>query len=69
MRQLGFNVAPGTAVNVAVKPILSETSETARSRFDPESRDCYFEDEILLGHWPYNFTQTSDVSKRGQEGR
>lgn len=69
IRQLGFNVDPGSVASVAVNPVLTTTTETARERFEPDKRDCYFEEEIVLEHWPYNFTMTNDVSKRGQEGR
>ena len=56
--------------NFAVNPILSFTTNNARSRFDPDERDCYFEDEIELKHWPYFMGEDGqDVTNRGEEGR
>ena len=38
MRQMGFNIAPGTIASVAVNPIMSETATSAKKRFHPINR-------------------------------
>ena len=46
----GIMAKPGTAVEVGVVPTLFKTTSEARTRFSPEKRHCYFEDEIDLEH-------------------
>lgn len=52
MKQSGINVQPGQSMKIAVTPTLTSTSSSARRRFSPEQRHCYFEDEISLRHFP-----------------
>ena len=52
LRQEGFHIAPGTENQIAVTPFLTHTTQSALSRFSPEERDCYKEDEILLKYLP-----------------
>ena len=51
MRHTGIEVATGQFVSVAVTPTIFGTDEQTR-RFSPDRRNCYFEDEIKLGHFP-----------------
>jgi len=37
---------------IAITPTLISTNEGARKRFIPVRRQCYFEDEISLSHFP-----------------
>ena len=69
LRQAGFNVAPGTETQVALNPILIETTSIAKTRFGPDDRDCYFQSEISLKHWTYRFVDSSDPSARSEGGR
>jgi hypothetical protein len=43
---------PGQTVVIAITPTLTVTSSGAQRRFDPVRRQCYFEDEIELLHFP-----------------
>eukprot|EP00093_Oithona_nana_P005762 05762.XXX_302077_297100_1 [CDS] Oithona nana genome sequencing. len=43
-----LDISPGFESQVAVTPTLYETSEEARTRFLPEERGCYFENELPL---------------------
>ena len=55
MKHTGVNVQPGQASHISVTPTLMTTTQGAKNRFNPEKRQCYFEDEILLRHFPsYN---------------
>ena len=51
MRHTGVEVATGQFVSVAVTPTIFGTDEDTR-RFTPDRRNCYFEDEITLRHFP-----------------
>ncbi len=42
----------GLDVTVAVTPTLISTNAGAKRRFEPVRRQCYFEDEIILEHFP-----------------
>jgi len=44
----------GKAVTIAVTPTLIATNNGARRRFQPVRRQCYFEDEIMLLHFPHS---------------
>ena len=52
IRQTSFHVAPGTENQIAVTPTTTHTTESAKSRFSPEQRDCYTDDEISLKFLP-----------------
>jgi hypothetical protein len=52
MKNIGINVQPGQSVTISVTPTLISTNEGAKTRFDPIRRQCYFEDEITLRHFP-----------------
>ena len=40
----------GREIQVSVNPELQVTSDTARERFSPEERGCYFQGELELSH-------------------
>lgn len=42
----------GQTVQIAITPTLLNTTYGARRRFNPVRRQCYFEDEISLKHFP-----------------
>lgn len=69
IQQQGFNVAPGTFTQIALTPILESTTTMAKIRFKPEDRGCYFQSEINLEHWPYDFKDTLNPEKRSEGGR
>ena len=68
-RQFGFAISPGTLTRVAVTPVFHTTTETAKTRFRPSERGCYFQSEIELNHWPYEFKDTINPGERGEGGR
>ena len=45
-----MDVLLGKEIQVSVNPELQTTSDTARWRFSPEERGCYFEGELRLDH-------------------
>ena len=51
MRHTGIEIATGQLASVAVTPTLFGTDESTR-KFSPDRRNCYFEDEISLKHFP-----------------
>ena len=53
LKQTGSVAMPGHAVQVAVTPTLTQTVESARYRFAPRDRQCYFDDEVRLRHLRY----------------
>ena len=60
----GIHVEPGTVVDIQVstKLIVTPDSNYVRSRFTPQTRKCYFDDEIQLGHFPaglYRYSMTN----------
>ena len=61
MKNIGINIQPGQDVQIAITPTLISTNEGAKRRFIPVRRQCYFEDEITLSHFPvedgYRFTK------------
>ena len=42
----------GSDYQIAVTPTLIRTKPGAKRRFSPVRRQCYFEDEIALKHFP-----------------
>ena len=52
LKQTGASAGPGQSIQVAVTPTLTKTAESARLRFSPVDRQCYFDDEITLRHMP-----------------
>ena len=52
IRQTSFHIAPGTENQVAVTPVITHTTTSALTRFNPEQRDCYTDDEISLKYLP-----------------
>lgn len=47
-----LDVSPGSLFQIAVTPTLITTSDSARARFTPEERGCYFKDELPLKYLP-----------------
>eukprot|EP00094_Tigriopus_californicus_P006437 TCALIF_06199-PA protein Name:"Protein of unknown function" AED:0.31 eAED:0.34 QI:0/0/0/0.33/1/1/3/0/625 len=47
-----LDITPGFESQVAVTPVLYDTTEDARVRFMPEERGCYFEGEVTLKYLP-----------------
>ena len=47
-----LDVAPGFESQIAVTPVVYDTSDAARYRFSPEERGCYFEGELSLKYLP-----------------
>lgn len=45
-----MDVLLGKEIQVSVNPELQVTSDTARARFSPEERGCYFQGELELSH-------------------
>ena len=62
MRNTGINVEVGQTNNIVVVPTLMSTTDGARSRFNPQERQCYFEDEITLKHLPHDNSFRHDIS-------
>ena len=62
MRNTGINVEVGQTNNIVVIPTLMSTTKGAKSRFNPEERQCYFEDEIALKHLPHENSFRYDIS-------
>lgn len=52
LKQTGSVAMPGQAIQVAITPTLTTTKASTKYRFDPEDRQCYFDDEITLTHLP-----------------
>ena len=48
MRQTAFHLSPGTENQIAIKVMQMSTSAGAISRFTPEKRNCYTENESIL---------------------
>ena len=49
-----LDVAPGFETQIAVSPVLYDTSDAAKGRFKPEERGCYFEGELTFKYLPQN---------------
>ena len=52
IKNIGVNVQTGQDVQIAITPTLINTNAGAKRRFDPVRRQCYFEEEISLSHFP-----------------
>lgn len=52
VKHIGIQIETGHSVQIAVTPFLINTTDQCRKRFSPEKRQCYFEDEISLRHFP-----------------
>ncbi len=52
MKHTGMTVQPGQSVEIGVTPALTHTTKACKRRFMPAARQCYFEDEIKLRHFP-----------------
>ena len=53
-----MDVLLGKEIQVSVNPELQVTSDTARARFSPEERGCYFQGELELSHLESSAPQT-----------
>ena len=62
LRQTGSTAAPGQAVQVAITPVLTRTTESTRHRFDPKDRQCFFDDEVQLLHMPVDVGYRYEMS-------
>jgi hypothetical protein len=47
-----WQLLAGQHVTIAVTPTLMSTTAGAKRRFVPVRRQCYFEEEIKLAHFP-----------------
>lgn len=56
MKNTGININTGQASQIVVVPQLMNTSLAAKRRFTPVERQCYFEEEIFLRHFPPSFS-------------
>jgi hypothetical protein len=52
MKNTGINIETGQASHIVVQPTLMNTTAAAKRRFTPVQRQCYFENEIQLLHFP-----------------
>ena len=56
-----LDIAPGFETQIAVSPVLYETTEDARRRFSPPERGCYFDGELTFKYLP-NALYRYDIS-------
>ena len=56
MKNYGISINTGQASQIIVMPELIDTALVAKRRFSPVERQCYFEDEIFLRHFPPEFS-------------
>lgn len=54
MKHTGIQIQTGQSVQVAVTPTLVDTTQPCKRRFSPKKRQCYFQDEIDLRHFPHS---------------
>ncbi|TRY75809.1 hypothetical protein TCAL_07005 [Tigriopus californicus] len=54
MKHTGIQIQTGQSVQVAVSPTLIDTTQPCKRRFSPKKRQCYFQDEIDLRHFPHD---------------
>ncbi len=47
-----IDLSPGFVTQLSVTPTLRDTTESARWRFTPEERGCYFDDELEFKYLP-----------------
>ena len=52
MSMTEMDIAPGFETQVAVTPILYGTTKAAQTRFTPEERGCYFDEELKFKYLP-----------------
>ena len=52
MSMTEMDITPGFETQVAVTPVIYNTTNAARNRFTPEERGCYFDDELTLTYLP-----------------
>ena len=52
LKHSGLSIETGQSVRLAVTPSLVDTTMACKRRFDPVKRQCYFDDEISLQHFP-----------------
>ena len=60
----GIHIEPGQEVDIQVSTelIITPDEQDMKFRFDPDTRKCYFEDEVQLAHFPawwYRFSMTN----------
>ena len=55
----GTNIHPGQEVFIGVSIALTTTHPGVRTRFYPQERDCYFQDEVVLKHLSHKFYRYS----------
>ena len=67
MKNIGINVQPGQDAQIAITPTLISTNSGARKRFIPVKRQCYFEDEISLAHFPVEDGYRSGIRRWGSQ--
>jgi hypothetical protein len=56
MKQAGVRIRPGQSIEMAVTPALSHITRAAKRRFTPKARQCYFEGELKLRHFPWELS-------------
>jgi hypothetical protein len=54
----------GNDIQIAVTPTLTRTKKGAKRRFNPVRRQCYFEEEISLAHFPVEDSYRSAFQKQ-----
>ena len=64
-----IDLSPGFVTQLSVTPILRETTEQARWRFNPEDRGCYFDGELDFKYLPntlYRWDPIFDSTKKSR---
>jgi hypothetical protein len=54
----------GNDIQIAVTPTLTRTKKGAKRRFNPVRRQCYFEEELSLAHFPVEDSYRSAFQKQ-----
>ena len=49
-----IDLSPGFVTQLSVTPTLRDTTDSARWRFSPEERGCYFDGELEFKYLPSN---------------
>ncbi len=49
-----IDLSPGFVTQLSVTPILRDTTESAKWRFTPTERGCYFDGELVFKYLPSN---------------
>lgn len=47
-----IDLSPGFVTQLSVTPVLRDTTEQAKWRFNPEERGCYFDGELVFKYLP-----------------